>query len=82
MLDRARRQVNEGKLEGKLLLQLGVFRFRSYENRNVRVGILPKLGEILIRGLGLRGIALHRIAKGSEQSLSMVFFTFENFWNQ
>jgi hypothetical protein len=50
-------QVNEDRL----LLQLSVLRFRSDENRNVRVGVFPKREEILISRLGLGGVALHGI---------------------
>ena len=42
-------------------MQLRVLRFRSDENRNVRVGVFPKREEILIGRLGLGGVALHGI---------------------
>jgi hypothetical protein len=43
------------------LLQLRVLRFRSDEDGNVRVGVLPECEEILISGLGFGGVALHDI---------------------
>ena len=45
----------------KRLLQLRVFRFRSDEDRNVRVGVFPQREEVLIRRLGFGGVALHRV---------------------
>jgi hypothetical protein len=57
--DRGRTQFSDGK-EPKLL-QLRVLRFRSDEDRNIRVGIFPEREEILIGRLGLGGVALHGI---------------------
>jgi hypothetical protein len=42
-------------------LQLPVLRFRSDEDRNVRVGVFPQREEILIRRLGFGGVALLRV---------------------
>jgi hypothetical protein len=43
------------------LFKLRVFRFRSDESRNVRVGFLPKREEILIRRFSFGGVTLHGI---------------------
>ena len=48
-------------------LQLRVFRFRSDEDRNVRVGVFPEREEILIGRLGLGGVALHGVGTGQSQ---------------
>ena len=46
------------------LFQFRVLRFRSDENRNVRVGIFPEREEILIGRLSFGGIALHGVGAG------------------
>ena len=43
------------------LLQLRIFRFRSYEDGDVRVGVFPQCEEIQIGRLGLGGVALHGV---------------------
>jgi len=53
----------------KPLLQLRVFRFRSDENRNVRVGVLPGREEILIRGSSFGRLAFRRYFKAFTTSL-------------
>ena len=46
-------------------MQLRVFRFRSDENRNVRVRVFPKREEILIGCLHFGGVALQCVGTGS-----------------
>ena len=43
------------------LMKLRVLRFRSDEDRNVRICVFPQREEILIRRFGLGGVALHGI---------------------
>jgi hypothetical protein len=43
------------------LHQLRVLRLSGDENRDVGVGVFPQGEEILIRGAGLCGVALHRV---------------------
>ena len=49
------------------LLQLRVFRLGGDEDWNVRVGILPEREEILIRRLGLDGVALQSVSAGEAE---------------
>jgi hypothetical protein len=46
------------------LLQLRVLGFRRDEHRNICIRSFPEREEVLIRGAGFRGVALHGISAG------------------
>ena len=56
---------NHGLIHGDCLvarlLQLGVFRLGFLQNGDVGIGVFPQREEILIRGAGFDGVALHGI---------------------
>src|SRR5271167_1920078 len=51
----------ETRAESGKSLQFRVLRFRCDEDGNIRIGVLPEREEILIRGAGLGGVALHGV---------------------
>ena len=43
------------------LMQLRVFHFRLFQDRNVGVCVLPKVEEVLVGGFGFNGVAGERV---------------------
>lgn len=50
---------NEMEKLASELLQLCVFRLGLAQDRNISISVFPKREEVLIRGAGLGGVALH-----------------------
>jgi hypothetical protein len=55
------------KCQASELLQLGVFPFRFFENRNIGIGIFPQGEEILIGGPRLEPVSRHGIGRAQLQ---------------
>jgi len=68
------------KLLQKPLWWLGVLRFRSDEDGDVRVGVFPQREEILIRGAGFRSVTLRGVRTGKSQDKEQANSLRNNRW--